>query len=383
MDRYITQQIRKDLESKIVIVTGARQVGKTTVAKSITSSYDYFNYDLAEHRIALKESSWDRSKNLVVFDELHKMPQWKRWLKGIYDTEGVQPQILVTGSAMLNTYRKVGDSLAGRYFQHRLHPLDLKEIMQNDAQNSTQEEVFEQLWNCSGFPEPFLKGSTTYYNRWKRSHLDIILRQDLFDLQNIRDIQGIENLIELLKLNVGSTISYGNLARTLEKDAKTIKRWLQLLEELYIIFRVTPYSKRIARSLLKEPKYYFYDFVRVENDKGAKLENLIACALLKELHFLEDIYGISANLHFLRTKDGKEVDFLVVIDNKPVYLIEAKWSDDSPSRHLEHFSAQLQNVQNIQLVKELKREKTYPNGTEVRSVVNWLANLKLHSPDIE
>ncbi len=383
MDRYITQQIRKDLESKIVIVTGARQVGKTTVAKSITSSYDYFNYDLAEHRIALKESSWDRSKNLVIFDELHKMLQWKRWLKGIYDTEGVQPQILVTGSAMLNTYRKVGDSLAGRYFQHRLHPLDLKEIMQNDAQNSTQEEVFEQLWNCSGFPEPFLKGSTTYYNRWKRSHLDIILRQDLFDLQNIRDIQGIENLIELLKLNVGSTISYGNLARTLEKDAKTIKRWLQLLEELYIIFRVTPYSKRIARSLLKEPKYYFYDFVRVENDKGAKLENLIACALLKELHFLEDVYGISTNLHFLRTKDGKEVDFLVVIDNKPVYLIEAKWSDDSPSRHLEHFSAQLQNVQNIQLVKELKREKTYPNGTEVRSVVNWLANLKLHSPDIE
>ena len=378
MNRYIIQQVRQDLENKIVFITGPRQVGKTTLAKSLVSSCDYFNYDSAEHRIALKENSWDRSKELIIFDELHKMPKWKSWLKGVYDTEGVIPKILVTGSAKLNAYRKVGDSLAGRYFQYRLHPLDLKEIKQNYKQNFDAENFFEQLWSCSGFPEPFLKGNTIYYKRWKRSHLDIILRQDLIDLQSVHDIKSIENLLELLRLNVGSTISYSNLARTLEKDAKTIKRWLQLLEELYVIFQVTPYSNRITRAILKEPKYYFYDFVRVENDKGAKLENVVACALLKELHFLEDVYGVNTGLHFLRTKDGKEVDFLVVVDKQPTHLIEVKWSDDNPSRHFDYFSSQLKKgVKVIQLVKEIKREKTYPNGIEVRSVVKWLAGLNL------
>jgi hypothetical protein len=160
------------------------------------------------------------------------MNKWKRWLKGIYDTEGVRPRLLVTGSAKLNTYKKVGDSLAGRYFQYRLHPFDLKEV----KSSYTPEEAFARLWNCSGFPEPFIDGTQIFYHRWRRSHLDIILRQDLIDIQTVRDIKAIEDLIELLKNNVGSTVSYANLARALEKDAKTVKRWLQLLEDLYVIF---------------------------------------------------------------------------------------------------------------------------------------------------
>ena len=371
MKRYIFQNIKDDLDKKIVFITGARQVGKTTLSKSLEPSYDYFNYDLAEHRIALKELSWDRRKSLVIFDELHKMKQWKKWLKGIYDTEGVNPKILVTGSAKLNTYRKVGDSLAGRYFQYRLHPFDLKEI----RQDFSPQETFECLWNCSGFPEPFLKGSITYYNRWKHSHIDIILRQDLLDLQSIRDIKSIETMITLLQQNVGSPISYSNLARSLEKDAKTIKRWLNLLEELYIIFKVPSYSKRVSRAILKESKYYFYDFVRVDHDKGAKLENMVACALLKELHYLEDIYGVDTNLHFLKTKDGKEIDFVVVINHKIIALIEVKWAEDNPSKQFDYFASVLDGVKKIQLVKELKREKTYPNGVEIRSLVDWLHNL--------
>lgn len=371
MKRSIAQYILKDLEKKIVFITGPRQAGKTTLAKSFNLDYDYFNYDRAEDRVALKSASWNRSKQLVIFDELHKMQQWKRWLKGIYDTEGVKPHILVTGSAKLNTYKKVGDSLAGRYFQYNLHPLDLKEV----RDYYPKEEAFRRLWDCGGFPEPFIEGSQIFYNRWKKSHLDIILRQDLIDLNTIRDIQAMETLIELLKQNVGSTVSYANLAHTLEKDAKTIKRWLQLLENLYIIFKVTPYSKKIARSLLKEPKYYFYDSAQINKDKGAKLENIVASALLKELQFLEDTLGATIGLHFVRTKDGKEVDFLVVINGEPIYLIEVKWADDAPSKHFSYFENYFSKIKKIQLVKEIQREKTFPNGVEIRDVVDWLYNI--------
>lgn len=370
MDRSISPFIKNDLKKKLVFLTGPRQVGKTTLAKQLTSNNEYFNYDSASDRLTLKNESWDRKKQLVIFDELHKMPKWKRWLKGIYDTEGVSPQILVTGSAKLDTYKKVGDSLAGRYFQYRLHPVDLKEV----KSIYTPEESFQRLWDCGGFPEPFLDGSPNFYHRWKKTHLDIILRQDLIDLTAIRDIQAIENLIGLLKENVGSQVSYANLARTLERDPKTIKRWLQLLENLYVIFKVSPYSKKIARSILKEPKYYFYDSGQVTNNNGAKLENIVASALLKELHYLEDTVGATTNLHFVRTKDGKEIDFLVVINEKPVSLLEVKYSDTTPSKHFQFFGDYFPTAKKIQLVKEIQREFTFKDGLEIRNVIQWLTN---------
>jgi uncharacterized protein len=377
MERYLQTYIQEDLPSKIVLLTGPRQCGKTTLAKQLYSSFDYFNYDSAKDRLALKEQSWDRQKRLLILDELHKMNGWKRWLKGIYDTEGIPPEILVTGSARLDIHRKVGDSLAGRYFQYRLHPLDLKEIAQYYTQNA--EALFEQLWQCSGFPEPFLKGDATYYKRWRRSHLDIILRQDLVDLYTVRDILSIETLVLLLRDRVGGTVSYANLARDLERDPNTIKRWLQLLENLYIIFRVNPYHKNITRSILKEPKYYFYDHAYVEGNNGARLENLVACALLKELQFIEDIKGIKTSLHYLRTKDGKEIDFLICFEKKVVLLLEIKWSDATPATGFHHFDQFMPQAKKIQLVKDLPREKTFQNGLEIRSLIPWLMNLNLET----
>lgn len=355
---------------------GPRQCGKTTLAKQLYTDYDYFNYDATKDRLALKEESWDRSKTLIVFDELHKKKNWKQWLKGIYDTQGIPPEYLVTGSAKLNVHRKAGDSLAGRHFSYRLHPFDLKEIMAFHKEKD-QNELFEQLWNCSGFPEPFLKGDISYYKRWRRTHLDIILKQDLIDISNVKDIKSIETLLELLKQRIGSTISYASLARDVESDPKTVKNWLQLLEDLYIIFKVTPYSKKVARSLLKEPKYYFYDHTYAEDNDGARLENIVACALLKEINFLEDTQGVKTSLHYLRTKDGKEIDFLVSIDEKPPIMIEVKSSDTTPSKAFEHFLKSLPTAKALQLVKACEREKTYRNGPEIRSLIPWLAKLNL------
>lgn len=219
MKRYIEPFILNDLSHKIVLISGPRQCGKTTLSKQLSEHFDYFNYDAHEDRLALQDKAWDRDQSLIIFDEIHKMKKWKQWLKGIYDKEGIPPQLIVTGSAKLDTYRKVGDSLAGRYFQYRLHPLDLKEIAQQNI-DIDPAKLFEQFWQCSGFPEPFLKGSETYYKRWQRTHLDIILRQDLIDIHAIRDIKAIETLVALLKNRVGSTVSYANLARDLERDPK-------------------------------------------------------------------------------------------------------------------------------------------------------------------
>ncbi len=376
MDRTLEKHIVRDMPQKIILLSGPRQSGKTTLAKMLNKSFDYLNFDNSEHRLAFNEKTWDRNKKLVVFDELHKMKNWKTWLKGIYDTEGLKPHIVVTGSARLDLHRKAGDSLAGRFFAYRLHPLDMKEIeKQLKPKNITQ--VMNMLLEVGGFPEPYLKGSSKYYKRWKKTHLDIILKQDLIDLENVREITSIETLIQLLRKSVGSTISYSSLARDLQCSDKTVKKWITLLENMYVIFKVLPFHKNVARAVLKAPKIYFYDTGQVLGNRGTKLENLVACALLKELHFRQDCIGEESKLHFLRTKDGEEIDFLLVINEKPHMMIEVKLSDEKPSSSFRFFKKTFKNIPKIQLVQEIKREKTYPNGTQIRKADLWLTKIDI------
>ena len=379
MDRSLSPYIANDLPRKIVLLTGPRQSGKTTLARMLVKDFDYFNYDLSEHRVALMKKSWRRDCALVIFDELHKMKNWKSWLKGIYDTQGPMPPMMVTGSARLDTARKMGDSLAGRFFQYRLHPLDLKE----SKTLMKPEEALDRLMRFGGFPEPFLEGDEIFYNRWKKSHHDIILRQDILDLESVRSIAYLETLIELMRSRVGSPVSYNSLAEDLQRDPKTIKRWLELLERMYVIFRVTPYHKNIARSLLKEPKYYFYDTGQVSGDAGKKLENVVACALLKELHFLEDTLGCICTLNYLRDKEGREIDFLIMINNRPVLMIEVKWAEESLSRNFAVFSKYLPHTPGVQLVGKIEREKSFESGIRILDAARWLTDLILISPRSE
>lgn len=116
MDRYLTEAIKDDLARKIILTTGPRQSGKTTLSKMLVGDFDYLNFDNPQHRLSMLDRSWDRRKSLIIFDELHKLKNWKSWIKGIYDTEGIPPSLVVTGSAKLDTYKKVCDSLAGRFF---------------------------------------------------------------------------------------------------------------------------------------------------------------------------------------------------------------------------------------------------------------------------
>ena len=376
MKRYLIKHIQEDLNKKIILLTGPRQTGKTTLSKMFTKEYDYFNFDNMDDRLGLQKQSWDRLKQLVIFDELHKLKNWKSWLKGIYDTEGIPPAIIVTGSAKLDTYRKVGDSMAGRFFQFRMHPLDLKEI-NTFLKPVNLEHELDKLLLLGGFPEPFLNGTTRFYNRWKKSHLDIIIKQDLIDLENIQQIVQIETLIQLLKSRVGSPISYSSLSRDLQCSDKTIKRWLTILENMYVIFKVSPFHKNIGRSIQKAPKFYFYDTGQVLGNLSIKLENTVACALQKEIHFREDCFGETRKLYYLRNKDKKEIDFCITTDDIPSLMVEVKWKDESLSSNFEIFKKFFPQIKMIQITKNLRREKTFPNGAEIRAAHNWLSNLCL------
>jgi predicted AAA+ superfamily ATPase len=372
MKRYLERAIRKDLDDKIVLISGPRQVGKTTLAKSIhPAGYEYFNIDNEEDRLLIRKNGWRRDCDLVIFDELHKLKKWKNWIKGIYDKEGVRPRLLVTGSARLDAYRRGGDSLAGRFFSFRLHPLSVSEVKEKyDA-----DEALERILKLGGFPEPFLKGSERAAKRWRRSHTDRILKEDLRDIASVRDLKGVQTLVELLRQGVGSPVSYESLSRDLQVSPHTVKSWIGMLESLYILFIVTPYSRNVARSILKQPKIYFYDTGFVKEDSGARLENAVACALLKQLHFLEDTAGETCSLHYLRDKNKREVDFLTVRDGKPEILLEVKLSRPEIAS-IKHFAGIFgKKVESIVLVKDLQRE-LFLEGIKVKKAAAWLQSLE-------
>lgn len=368
LKRYLSSCLSRDLKRKILLVTGPRQSGKTTLARQLGSSFDYLNYDEREHHKIILEKSWDRRKKYIILDELHKKKNWKLW----YDTEGLPPGLVVTGSARLDTYRKAGDSLAGRFFHFRLHPFDLKEIRQ--LQICQAEEALEKICFLGGFPEPFLSDSKSFYGKWKKTHLDIILRQDLLTLENVKSLSSIETLVQLLRDRVGSPISYTSLAEDLHCAPKTVKNWLTILENLYVIFKVTPWHKNIARSLVKSPKFYFYDTAQVISP-AARLENCAACSLLKEVHFREDVKGEEYKLFYLRDKNKREVDFLISKGNRPFYLVEVKTKENRLSEGLRFFSKKFPNIQKVQLVHHLKREKTFPRKLEIRKLAPWLSRM--------
>lgn len=372
MKRALEDQIRKDLDTKIVLLSGPRQVGKTTLSKALfPHSFQYYNLDSGQDRIILKQESWKKDGELIIFDELHKIKNWKRWIKGVYDTRGVRPRLFVTGSSRMDTYRKGGDSLAGRFFHFRLHPFSVAEV----KEDIKPDEALARIMQIGGFPEPFLNANTIEAQRWQKSHIDSIIKEDIFDISSTHNIRAIEILVELLRQSVGTPIAYDSIARDLEVSAPTVKRWIRVLESLYIIFIVTPYSKNIARSLKKQPKIYFYDTGYVKDDTGARLENAVACALLKRLHYLEDIKGERCALHYLKDRDKREVDFLTVRQGKPELCLEVK-TKDIDIKNLKYFTSLLNpDIESIMLIKNLDKEQDM-GKIKVRKAASWLAQLE-------
>jgi len=352
--RYIVKSIKQDLQKKMVFIGGPRQVGKTTLAKSLLSDDmpgRYFNWDYEEDRQAILKKRWSKDDKLLIFDELHKYPHWKSWIKGLYDVIGSQHQILVTGSARLDVYRQGGDSLLGRYHYWRLHPFTLDEA----PVESKQYELLQRLMLVGGFPEPFMANDLREARRWRKERFDRVLQEDIRDLESIKNIQGLRLFIDLLRARVGGMIVLSNLAQDIQVSSPTVKSWLESLQRMYLLFTVTPYTKSIPRAILKPPKVYFFDNADVMGEEGEKFENLIATHLLKRLHYLEDHEGYGCELHYIRDKEGKEVDFAIVIDGVLEELIEVKYSDEEISRSLRYFTERLNPKKSTQIVANLDK----------------------------
>lgn len=336
----------------MVFLGGPRQCGKTTLAKAILKEDRglYLNWDRIPDQKAILNEAWTDQDSLIVLDEIHKYPKWKNLVKGYYDTSAEKHRFLVTGSARLDVYRRGGDSLLGRYHYWRLHPFTLHERIKGIR----PKDAFERLLSYGGFPEPFLDANPVECRRWREERHDRIIRDDIRDLENIKKVQLMGLLLQLLRERVGGLINVLNLATDLQVSPATVRQWIEIFERMYLIFVVRPYSRNLPRSLVKPFKIYFYDNADVIGDEGARFENLVATHLIKELNFRQDSLGEQWELNYVRDKEGHEVDFVLVRDRKVVELIEAKWNDPSPSKSLLYFGEKIGAPQVTQMVGSLK-----------------------------
>lgn len=381
-DRYLHTAIKADLKEKMVFLGGPRQVGKTTLARLVGeqnySKYAYLNWDNRQDRKNILEGALPGDAGLIVFDELHKYRKWKNYIKGEFDVNRGKFDMLLTGSARLDLYRKGGDSLMGRYHYYRLHPFSSAEILGTSSsvsvlkelafpQHASVTQVFTDLLAFGGFPEPFLKKDNVTLRRFHNERIDRLIKEDIRDIEQVRDLSALQILVEILPTKVGSLLSLNALRGDLEVAHKTVKTWMDILERFYYHFRIYPYASTVIKSLRKEPKMYLWDWSQTKDD-GTRLENAVASHLLKMVHFLHDAQGYKTELYFLRDIEGNEVDFLVTNDRKPWLAVEVKSGEEAPSKSLAYFTRKLNVAFSYQLTRE--------SGIDY-----WKQNIRMMSAD--
>jgi uncharacterized protein len=401
VSRYLEQTLVQDAlaSHKMAFLSGPRQSGKTTLAERLLKtegnlSQNYFNWDDVVFRQRWMKSpseilplltTREGESPLVVLDEIHKYKNWKNLLKGFYDLHRKRVRILITGSARLNVYRKSGDSLAGRYIPYRLHPFTLGESSviklppKEHWPSASQTRVgINDLLMLGGFPEPLFSGRQAKADRWWRLYREQLIREDLRDLKAVREIQQIDLLTTLLLSKVGGGFSYQSLQEDLSVSFATIRDWVLALEAIFLCFQIRPYSKRIQGALKKEPKIYFYHWPAVSSF-GARLENLVACHLLKSVNVWTDCAQGNFELSYIRDKMKREVDFCVTESGKPWLLLEVKSSGSALSPALVHYTELLKPKYSIQLIEagKSRSEKITTNGSRILrlSVDEFLSSL--------
>jgi len=372
--RYIKNHVADDLNNRMVFVGGPRQVGKTTFAltflpKPVESHRAYLNWDDISIRSSLLKGELPSNEKCIVFDEIHKFAKWRNLVKGFYDTNKSEISFIITGSARLDYYRKGGDSLQGRYHYYRLHPFSLTELNPDPDKKD-----FKILLKFGGFPEPLLKAEEKFWRRWQRERLQRVIYEDIRDLENIKEITLLELLAHELPNRVGSPLSVKNIKEMLQVAHETVERWLKIFERMYYCFRIPPYGPPKIRAVKKEQKLYLWDW-SILPDSGPRFENFIASHLLKYCHFIEDTQGFSMELRFLRDTDKREIDFVVLKENIPMFAVECKTGEKSINPAVFYFKERTQIPQFYQVHQGTKDYKK--NGVRVIPVETFCKELKL------
>ena len=341
----------------MAFISGPRQVGKTTTGRGLSDAY--VNWDDIDHRERVLAGPQEvvhmlglhrlaAEPPLVLFDELHKFPRWKQFLKGLFDTYGQRIRIAVTGSSRLDVFRRGGDSLMGRYFLYRMHPFSVAEIgspqLPSDGvirqPRRISDDDFGALWLYGGYPEPFLRRDARFTRRWRSTRAAQLVREDVRELTGIAQLGQLEVMARVLTERSGQQLVFDNLARQVRVSADTVRRWIAALSDLHLGFLVRPWFKNVSRSLRKEPKWFLRDWAAVR-DVGQRAETFVACHLLKAVEGWNDL-GLGAfELGYLRDKDKREVDFVVVRDGEPWFLVETKHEDAALNPALHYFQQQL------------------------------------------
>ena len=367
--RYLEAQVKKDLREKMVFIGGPRQVGKTTLSKSILGKNDegYLNWDIPEHRERILKGEWPPTK-LWALDEIHKYKRWRNTLKGIYDNHHPKKQIMVTGSARLDMYRRGGDSLQGRYHYLRLHPLSVAEL------GISNQKEFVNLLELGGFPEPFFRGGKTSAKRWSAEYRSRLLDEDVSSLERVHDVGLMELMMLRLPALVGSPLSVNALREDLGTSFKTAARWITILERLYAIFRLPPMGGPNIQAVKKEQKHYHMDWSVVE-ENPQRFENLIACHLLKWIHFIQDTKGEDIELRYFRDINGREVDFVVCKKGKPAMALECKWNDSGISKNLLYLKERFPEMDAWQISAIGKKDFVSNDGIRMAPAIKLLKDL--------
>ncbi|MFA5137645.1 MAG: ATP-binding protein [Elusimicrobiota bacterium] len=376
--RYLSSHIESDLGNKMVFLGGPRQVGKTTLALGLLrplhsdeSHPAYLNWDDIQARAPLLRGELPAGQARVVLDEIHKFKGWRNLVKGFYDKNKSGVSFLVTGSARLDYYRKGGDSLQGRYHYYRLHPFSINEL----GRRATPSDL-ETLLRFGGFPEPFLADSEKTWRRWQRTRIERVVYQDLRDLENVKEISLVELLVEHLPACVGSPISVKSLSNLLQVSHASAERWIQILERLYMCFRIPPFGSPKIRAVRKEQKLYFWDWSQVDKP-GARFENMVAAQLLKYCHFLEDTEGYRMELRYLRDTDKRELDFVVLREKAPLFAVECKTGERSPAPAAAYFRARTPIPQFYQVHLGKKDYGDPDKGVRVLPFIRFCEELRL------
>ncbi|MBX7149795.1 AAA family ATPase [bacterium] len=352
----------------MVFIGGPRQVGKTTLALKIAgNNKQYLNWDVPIHKDKILHYEIP-AKGLIVFDELHKYRQWRNFLKGLYDERKAKCKILVTGSARLDFYRFGGDSLQGRYHYLRLYPLSYAELQMKSAAD------LGVLFKLGGFPEPFYKSSEVEAKRWSIEYRHRLIHDDVKSLEGIQNLSLLELLVARLPELVGNPLSLNAIREDLQVNHKTVTRWMDALERLYGLFRISPFGSPKIKAVKKEQKHYHYDWNLVK-DPGARFENMVAVHLLKWVHFKRDTLGEEMELRYFRDVYKKEVDFVIVQNNKPVLLVECKLSDSDINDGLKYLKAKFPQTEAWQISLKGKKDYQSKEGIRVAPAMELLKEL--------
>ena len=403
IERALYQNIWDKLSAhkQMVFIAGPRQAGKTTFTRILAEDFMnslYFNWDIIEDKRNLIENpsfyeEVHRSDNtvpLIIFDELHKYSNWKNYLKSVYDRDKSNYKFVVSGSGRLDMYQKGGDSLAGRYFLFYLWPFTLAELAGNNltfeqflanpievraAPNETI-TIWNKLTRFSGFPDPYLDGTNEFYRIWSNTYKKQLLREDIRDLASLRNIEAVEILFSLLPSKIGSPLSMASLSRDINVSFDSVRSWIEIFENFFLVFRIAPWSGKISRAITKEKKLYLFDYAGIDSP-GAKFENMVALELFRAVSNWNDLGLGNFALHYIRNREKEEVDFLISNNHTPLILIETKRSDDHASKSLRKFQKVL-NIPAVQLVNRNNVCKIVSNNNlriMIISADHWLSLL--------